>query len=175
MSRLRKFESSTSSWSRWTDQRIERLKTLWVAGLSASQIAKDLGGVSRSAVIGKVHRLGLPGRERPSLPGQAAAKAAVAKARRPRLIIAGGGSVFERAVAPPPRVIVPEKAFDVLPNTTPRPWTERTARQCNWPVGDGLSCCEPVDAFGLCAAHRRLGRVKSSKPTELARSLRRYL
>ena len=46
----------------WTDERVEKLKKLWSEGLSASQIAAQLGGVSRNAVIGKVHRLALPGR-----------------------------------------------------------------------------------------------------------------
>src|SRR4051812_31987684 len=46
----------------WTDERVERLTKLWAEGLSASQIAAQLGGVSRNAVIGKVHRLNLPGR-----------------------------------------------------------------------------------------------------------------
>jgi GcrA cell cycle regulator len=46
----------------WTDERVEKLKKLWSEGLSASQIAAQLGGVSRNAVIGKVHRLNLPGR-----------------------------------------------------------------------------------------------------------------
>ncbi|HVP83788.1 MAG TPA: GcrA family cell cycle regulator, partial [Rhizomicrobium sp.] len=42
----------------WTDERVEQLKNLWTEGLSASQIARALGGVTRNAVIGKVHRLG---------------------------------------------------------------------------------------------------------------------
>ncbi|WP_299361030.1 GcrA family cell cycle regulator [uncultured Paracoccus sp.] len=46
----------------WTDERVETLKRMWAEGLSASQIAKDLGGVTRNAVIGKVHRLGLSNR-----------------------------------------------------------------------------------------------------------------
>src|SRR5476649_1452009 len=46
----------------WTDDRVEQLKKLWEAGLSASQIAAELGNVTRNAVIGKVHRLGLSGR-----------------------------------------------------------------------------------------------------------------
>lgn len=46
----------------WTDERVEILKKLWSEGLSASQIAGRLGGVTRNAVIGKVHRLGLSGR-----------------------------------------------------------------------------------------------------------------
>jgi GcrA cell cycle regulator len=46
----------------WTDERVEFLKTMWSEGKSASQIAKELGGVTRNAVIGKVHRLGLSNR-----------------------------------------------------------------------------------------------------------------
>ena len=49
----------------WTDERVARLTKLWGEGLSASQIAADLGDVSRNAVIGKVHRLGLSGRTKP--------------------------------------------------------------------------------------------------------------
>ncbi|RUW32744.1 GcrA cell cycle regulator, partial [Mesorhizobium sp. M1A.F.Ca.IN.020.06.1.1] len=48
----------------WTDERVELLRKLWSEGLSASQIAAQLGGVSRNAVIGKVHRLKLSGRGR---------------------------------------------------------------------------------------------------------------
>ena len=58
----------------WTDERVELLKKLWSDGLSASQIAAELGGITRNAVIGKVHRLGLSGR----------AKSASSAARRPR-------------------------------------------------------------------------------------------
>ena len=46
----------------WTDAKVQTMKSLWAEGLSASQIAGRLGGVSRNAVIGKVHRMGLPGR-----------------------------------------------------------------------------------------------------------------
>ncbi|QHQ35787.1 GcrA family cell cycle regulator [Algicella marina] len=50
----------------WTDERVETLKTMWSEGKSASQIAKELGGVTRNAVIGKVHRLGLSNRSAPA-------------------------------------------------------------------------------------------------------------
>ncbi|MEM6620008.1 MAG: GcrA family cell cycle regulator [Pseudomonadota bacterium] len=50
----------------WTDDRVEMLKTMWSEGKSASQIAKELGGVTRNAVIGKVHRLGLSNRSAPA-------------------------------------------------------------------------------------------------------------
>ena len=53
----------------WTEDRVEVLKKLWLDGFSASQIAKQLGGgLTRNAVIGKVHRLGLSGRASPSQP-----------------------------------------------------------------------------------------------------------
>src|SRR5260221_129680 len=58
----------------WTDERVETLKKLWTEGLSASQIAAELGGITRNAVIGKVHRLGLSGR----------AKSPASSAPRPR-------------------------------------------------------------------------------------------
>jgi GcrA cell cycle regulator len=52
----------------WTDERIDRLKELWTQGMTASQIADELGGVSRNAVIGKAHRLGLQSRPSPVKP-----------------------------------------------------------------------------------------------------------
>ena len=52
----------TDAGAAWTDERVELLKRLWSEGLSASQIAAQIGGVTRNAVIGKVHRLGLSGR-----------------------------------------------------------------------------------------------------------------
>ena len=59
----------------WTDERVELLKKLWSEGLSASAIAAELGGVTRNAVIGKVHRLGLSGRAKaPSQQPQRRAK-----------------------------------------------------------------------------------------------------
>ncbi len=60
----------------WTDERVEVLKKMWGEGQSASQIAKELGGVTRNAVIGKVHRLGLSNRAGSG----GGAKAATAKA-----------------------------------------------------------------------------------------------
>jgi GcrA cell cycle regulator len=54
----------------WTDERIDRLKSMWTKGATASQIAEELGGVSRNAVIGKAHRLGLESRPSPVKPGE---------------------------------------------------------------------------------------------------------
>ena len=60
----------------WTDERIEQLRKLWENGMTASQIADELGGVSRNAVIGKAHRLGLQSRPSPVKPNEAPKKAA---------------------------------------------------------------------------------------------------
>ena len=54
----------------WTEERIERLKKMWHDGATASQIADELGGVSRNAVIGTAHRLGLEQRPSPVKPGE---------------------------------------------------------------------------------------------------------
>ncbi|HEY0627574.1 MAG TPA: GcrA family cell cycle regulator [Allosphingosinicella sp.] len=63
----------------WTDERIDRLKELWSKGMTASQIADELGGVSRNAVIGKAHRLGLQSRPSPVKPNEPAPVKAKAK------------------------------------------------------------------------------------------------
>ena len=54
----------------WTEERIDRLKAMWTKGATASQIAEELGGVSRNAVIGKAHRLGLESRPSPVKAGE---------------------------------------------------------------------------------------------------------
>ena len=76
----------------WTDERVETLKRMWGEGQSASQIAKELGGVTRNAVIGKVHRLGLSNRaggkedeeEAPVAAAPQAAQPGPARTCRPR-------------------------------------------------------------------------------------------
>ena len=67
----------------WTDERIERLKKMWSEGATASQIADELGGVSRNAVIGKAHRLGLDARPSPVKPGEEKEKKAASPAAKP--------------------------------------------------------------------------------------------
>jgi GcrA cell cycle regulator len=68
----------------WTDERIERLKKMWHDGATASQIADELGGVSRNAVIGKAHRLGLEQRPSPVKPGEEKEKKAAPAASSPK-------------------------------------------------------------------------------------------
>ena len=67
----------------WTDERIDQLKGMWERGLTASQIADELGGVSRNAVIGKAHRLGLQSRPSPVKANEAPKKVAAAAPRKP--------------------------------------------------------------------------------------------
>jgi len=103
----------------WTDERIERLKSLWTKGMTASHIADELGGVSRNAVIGKAHRLGLQSRPSPVKPNEPEpkakakakekAEAAPAEAKRP------AAEAPQRPAAPKPeRKIEPTPAAPVL-------------------------------------------------------------
>ncbi|MGY6634557.1 MAG: GcrA family cell cycle regulator [Alkalilacustris sp.] len=82
----------------WTDERVETLRRMWAEGQSASQIAKVLGGVTRNAVIGKVHRLGLSNR----VPGNGAAGAEVAEDVAPAAPAAPEVAEAPSAPAPAP-------------------------------------------------------------------------
>ena len=80
----------------WTDERIETLRSMWEAGKTASQIAEQLGGVSRNAVIGKAHRLGLQSRPSPVKPNEPEKAVAVAAAAQAPAV-----PVFEEPVPEP--------------------------------------------------------------------------
>ncbi len=91
----------------WTDERIDQLKTLWEKGLTASQIAEELGGVSRNAVIGKAHRLGLKSRPSPVKANDTDRKAAprapkAATAAPPKARSAAPSAAPSRPVSPAP-------------------------------------------------------------------------
>ena len=88
----------------WTDERIETLRKMWDSGLTATQIAEELGGVSRNAVIGKAHRLGLASRPSPVKANTAEAKAAPAPAAAP------APKPAPAAPAPAPRAAAPVAA-----------------------------------------------------------------
>ena len=113
----------------WTDDRVEMLKKLWADGLSASQIAQKLGGVTRNAVIGKVHRLGLSGRATPSRPVRLPVRAA----SRPKRTAAKTTSTpAAKEAAPPPAPIEPKR----LPNGDYVSVLTLSNQTCKWPVGD---------------------------------------
>jgi GcrA cell cycle regulator len=132
----------------WTDDRVAMLRELWTKGLSASQIAVQLGGVSRNAVIGKAHRLSLESRPSPIRGGgggsrrrrnRAISRAIEARALRGTMANEENGGelvekVTERPLAPPIRPI-----SDV--------------KDCLWPIGD-----PGEDGFGFCGEETSPGR-----------------
>ncbi len=103
----------------WTDERVELLKKMWGEGQSASQIAKELGGVTRNAVIGKVHRLGLSNRtagaapakaepkEKPAPAPKAEAKPKPAPKTEPARPAAAAAAAEAKPATPPRRQIIP--------------------------------------------------------------------
>lgn len=151
----------------WTDERVELLKKLWGEGLSASQIAGRLGSVTRNAVIGKVHRLGLSGRattsrmkSHRSRPRLAAKR--VANNGKQRFTTATTGNpalralyqVEQEAYSPPVEEIVIPKAERKTIQTL-------TECSCRWPIGDPQSAefhfCGKNKVPGLpyCEFHAR--------------------
>jgi len=100
----------------WTDERIDRLKELWSKGMTASQIADELGGVSRNAVIGKAHRLGLQSRPSPVKPNEVPAPKAKAKAASPAPEQpAQKPAAAERSEAAPAPAAAPQPAAQAQP------------------------------------------------------------
>ncbi len=150
----------------WTDERVEKLKQLWGDGMSASQIAKALGGVTRNAVIGKVHRLGLSNRgtasggqtasddakkaakpARPSRPAKAAAEpkhaVAAAEAVKPAPVIVRTPPAIRDATQPrAPGLPTPEERAARATLAEIEKMARRldllslTERTCKWPIGD---------------------------------------
>ena len=120
----------------WTDERVDQLKSLWTEGLSASQIARALGGVTRNAVIGKVHRLGLAGRatpnriDRPRLPS---APRLHQRSREPELPV-----VEEEPIKLEDGSFVGVMAIN--------------DRMCRWPIGD-----PSAEEFHFCGRNPKTG------------------
>lgn len=160
----------------WTDERVELLKKLWLDGLSASQIAKQLGGVTRNAVIGKVHRLGLSGRATPSQPQRTLFKA-------PRPARPAVTAQPRRPTEPSPPQLPVQAFYPEEPGSA----TVLTlgAHMCKWPIGDpstdAFTFCGRRSSDGpYCVEHARVAyqpqqKKGRSSATELARSLRRYI
>ncbi len=147
----------------WTDERVERLKALWIEGLSAAQIARQLGGVTRNAVIGKVHRLGLSGRAAPSRPGRAAPSTPRARRTTP---VRARPTAARRTLAPPRK---PARAHEpAAPPEGPGLATAATlgAHMCRWPIGDPKAadftfCGRRVDDHGpYCRDHHRIANPR---------------
>ena len=147
----------------WTDERVELLKKLWADGLSASQIAGELGGITRNAVIGKVHRLGLSGRAK-------SASSAVPRPRKPRsathMLRIGRGAIRGNTALALAYEIETEATPELIENIIPigqrRNILELTEQTCRWPIGDPGSSdfffCGGNTIAGLpyCAYHSRV-------------------
>lgn len=156
----------------WTNERVELLKKLWGDGLSASQIAGELGGVTRNAVIGKVHRLGLSGRAKSSTPStkprrtRAASPAAQAAPKKPQPQPQTQGSAALKMDPSPAPVaeIRPEAEpiAELVPISKRATILTLTERTCKWPIGDPATddfyfCGRQSDAgVPYCAHHCKI-------------------
>ncbi|MFK7944616.1 MAG: GcrA family cell cycle regulator [Paracoccaceae bacterium] len=148
----------------WTDERVEKLKELWSEGISASQIAKVLGGVTRNAVIGKVHRLGLSNRATGADETKSAeapkAKAAPSPKPEPKVQAKPEEPIMSAGQLPvtPARRVAPVIRDATQPRAPGAPTPEEeaaratlveiekfakkvslldlTERTCKWPIGD---------------------------------------
>ncbi|RIK87056.1 MAG: GcrA cell cycle regulator [Hyphomicrobiales bacterium] len=165
----------------WTDERVELLKKLWAEGLSASQIANQLGGVSRNAVIGKVHRLKLSGRGRASAAQPRAKKAPAAgtakTASRPvRTVVATVGATalaVQFDAEPVARQVLRPAEDVVVPISRRLNLIQLTERTCKWPNGDPLaedfSFCgnEAGESGPYCGYHSRIAYQPASERRRL--------
>lgn len=142
----------------WTDDRVEVLKKLWGEGRTAAEIAKELGGVTRNAVIGKAHRLKLSGRASPiqqspkKVPSNANAKPVQEK---------------KAPVSPPAPV---EAILEADKTRKLFALTDLKPSQCRWPVGDprdkasfGFCGCTADVGIPYCTEHGQMAYQASSK------------
>ena len=146
-----------------TEERVEQLKKLWTEGHSASQIATQLGGVTRNAVIGKVHRLGLSGRATPSRPVKRPPRLARPKPTTHRVT---RKPVVEEVATP--EVQLPTVAKSVEPLAPAKMANGDFASvlniresMCKWPIGDPMDkefafCGRSASGGPYCAEHAKV-------------------
>jgi GcrA cell cycle regulator len=152
----------------WSSERIEELKRCFQAGLSSSQIAREMG-VTRNAVIGKINRLGLS-RPRDMATRQLEQKRAakLARPRRPRLHVFAQREMLTKAFSGPPALAEAIAIHEGRGCTL----LELGHGKCRWPIdgpdGEDIFFCgnEPVPGLPYCAGHARLayrpaGRLRS--------------
>jgi GcrA cell cycle regulator len=149
----------------WDGERVELLRKLWQDGVSASRIAAQLGaGITRNAVIGKVHRLGLAGRAKPATAATAPrAKRATTPLTQQKTVALRGNTVMLREIVVAEEyepVVKPEAV--VIPISERVTITELRENMCRWPLGDPLApefryCgtkCDPAETY--CMPHARM-------------------
>jgi GcrA cell cycle regulator len=161
----------------WTDERVELLKKLWMEGLSASQIAGILGeGVTRNAVIGKVHRLKLSGRAkpasstprvrstpRPSTSGRrvaapssrptSSAIGGMMKARNISSAIHGATALKLSEELEADLYVAPQVQEIEIPVAQRLTLLQLNEHTCKWPIGDPLTA-----DFFFCGGHSEEGK-----------------
>lgn len=176
----------------WTDERVEKLKKLWADGLSASQIAAQLGGVSRNAVIGKVHRLNLPGRAKSTTQAAARPKrtaaapaprqagfatqqsrptAAVASQTTRTVARSAGATALKQEMSVIPAAELDTRPVEdvVVPISRRLSLIQLSERTCKWPIGDPLQeefhFCgnDSGDSSPYCSYHSRLAFQPSAE------------
>ena len=160
----------------WTDERVEILTKMWAEGNSASQIAKELGGVTRNAVIGKVHRLGLSNRATTPTSNKSESKTKSSPTRSPRakqksrkVDVAEPKSdnvtSLRRQIIPAGQPLPPQpSANEISPEALARvseiekkakklSLLELTEKTCKWPVGDPAT-----EDFWFCGLATQSGK-----------------
>jgi GcrA cell cycle regulator len=177
----------------WTDERVEQLRKLWADGLSASQIAAQMGGVTRNAVIGKVHRLKLSSRGKSTSSQPRAKKVSHASPSQPRQSSAprstsggsgrgGGGGTHSigatalkseyRTNAISAQVLEFVPAL-VAPESKKLMLVELSEHTCKWPIGDPMAvdfnfCGHEAGESGpYCQYHAKLAYQPASERRRL--------
>jgi GcrA cell cycle regulator len=154
--------SSTVPGITWSDDRVESLKKLWGEGLSAGRIAHRLGGISRSAVIGKVHRLGLSERKGSANSRRTAhLRPARKRVLHPKSIGARRSTFAEYlAAVQSSRTSMPQPVeTDTVRVAFAQLDADRPHQHCRWPVGDpkqpgfGFCGCAQVPGLPYCEQH----------------------
>lgn len=162
----------------WTEDRVEKLKSMWTEGNSASQIAKELGGVTRNAVIGKVHRLGLSNRAgsiktKRDKPSSSTPKKSRTKISSPKIKTVIDTHIPEKNAIIPMRkpILTPGQPLPPQPSAneiSPEALAtvkevekgakklsllELTEKTCKWPIGDPAT-----DEFWFCGLTTQTGK-----------------
>jgi GcrA cell cycle regulator len=145
----------------WNEERTATLRKLWLEGMSASQVARQLGGVSRSAVIGKVHRLGITVREVPARQRNVG-RTAVRAQPRARVV---------RDAAPTQRSAL--RLFEIAELAPTASILALEIHSCRWPIGNpdshdfGFCGREKTARGSYCDDHARGAFRKLASPSEV--------
>ncbi len=153
---------SRASW--WTDERVDRLRSLWSEGLSASQVAAQMGAASRNVIIGKVHRLKLMRVN--GIKRKAGQRRTLGRRRRSPARLLNRPIEVERV------------AVVIEPTPLNLRLIDLTSETCKWPFGEQapyLFCGHPVVSPPYCEAHTIKGHTKGGQrdvDTQASRILR---